>query len=44
MKRTFLTLALGCGMGYGGVSIYQKLNPNKDLASIDRQVINHYVN
>ena len=44
MKRTLLTLGLGCGIGYGGVSIYQKLNPNKNLNLIDHQVINHYIN
>ena len=44
MKRTLLTFAMGCGLGYGSVNIYQKLTPNKNLTQIDHQLINHYVN
>jgi hypothetical protein len=39
-----MTLALGCGLGYGGMNIYHKLTPNKNLNSIEHHVINHYVN
>ncbi len=29
MKKTLMTLFLGCGLGYGGLILYQKLTPNK---------------
>jgi hypothetical protein len=44
MKKTLLTLFLGGGLGFGGLSLYQKISPNKELKNVETHVINHYVN
>lgn len=44
MQKTLFTLFSGCGIGYGGLKLYQKVNPNKDLDHVEHKVINHYVN
>ena len=43
MKKNLFTLLFGCGIGYGGLQLYQHLSPNKHLLTIDHKVINNYV-
>ena len=43
MKKNLFTMLFGCGIGYGGLQLYQHLSPNKHLPSIDHKVINNYL-
>ena len=44
MKKTLFTLFLGGSFGFGGLTLYNKLSPNRNLDSIEQEIINNYVN
>ncbi len=34
MKKTFLNLLIGTGLGFGGLTLYNKMSPNKNIDKI----------
>jgi hypothetical protein len=44
MKKTLFTFFLGGGLSIGGLTLYNKLSPNKNLDSIEQGIIDNYVN
>jgi hypothetical protein len=44
MKKTLINLIFGGVLSVGGLTLYNKISPNKSIDTIEQDVINNYIN